>query len=182
MLSILPILRRRNSIIFNVALLFIYSTVYSSLLVAAAVKQDLHPIPGTPPAPDFILKDIDGNTHTLKSYRGKVVILNFWATWCPPCRDELPSMERAYQKLKDKGVVLLGIDVGEDSDTIFTFTADYPVNFPLLMDMDSTVIKSYPVVGLPTTYVIDRQGRLVYRAIGTRQWDAVNILKILTDL
>jgi len=172
----------RPAILFIIGLLVLYVGLDSSKLYAAKEIQVLHPIPGTPPAPDFSLQDIDGKTHTLKSYRGKVVVLNFWATWCPPCREELPSMERAFVKLKDKDVILLGVDVGEDSDTIFTFSADYPVSFPLLLDIDSTVIKSYGVVGLPTTYVIDKRGRLVYRVIGTRQWDAPEIIKILTSL
>jgi thiol-disulfide isomerase/thioredoxin len=118
----------------------------------------------------------------LKDYRGKVVIVNFWATWCPPCRYELPSMERAYQRLKDKGVEMLAINVGEDADTIFTFTVDYPVTFPLLMDRDSKVINDYPVMGLPTTYVIDNKGRLVYRAIGTREWDDAALVQKILDL
>ncbi|MFV2055200.1 MAG: peroxiredoxin family protein [Thiohalomonadales bacterium] len=165
-----------------IGLLILTVSIDSGKFFAAEVTQILHPIPGTPLAPDFSLQDIDGKTHTLKAYRGKVVILNFWATWCPPCREELPSMERAFVKLKDRDVILLGIDVGEDSDTIFTFSADYPVSFPLLLDTDSNVIKSYGVVGLPTTYVVDKRGRLVYRVIGTRQWDAPEIIKILTSL
>jgi len=105
----------------------------------------LHPVEGQPQAIDFTLKDIDDNVHRLSDYRGKVVIVNFWATWCPPCRFELPSMERLWQAIQKEEVVMLAINIGEDADTIFTFTSDYPVTFPLLMDRDSTVVKSRPV-------------------------------------
>jgi peroxiredoxin len=91
-------------------------------------------------------------------------------------------MERAQALTADDDVVFLGINVGEDEDTIFTFTADYPVTFPLLMDINSETIKRYPVVGLPTTYVIDTEGRLVYQAIGTRDWDNANIINQLKAL
>lgn len=139
--------------------------------VLAEKAQPLHAVPNTPMAPEFSLKDTNGKLYKLSDYRGKVVIVNFWTTWCPPCRFELPSMERAYQQLKKQDIEILAINVGEDADTIFTFTVDYPVTFPLLMDLDSRVINDYPVIGLPTTYVIDSRGKLVYRAIGTREWD-----------
>ena len=133
-------------------------------------------------APDFELPADDGTTHRLRDYRGKVVVLNFWATWCPPCRDEMPAMERAWQKTKARDVMLLGINVGEDADTIFEFTGQYPVSFPLLMDRDSTVIKQYPVTGLPTTFVIDSKGQARYRAVGGREWDDPAIIQQLLDL
>ena len=156
-------------------------TVNSSPLLAQDA-QGLHPINNAPNAYEFSLQDTEGKKHVLKQYRGKVVLLNFWATWCPPCRFELPSMERAYQKLKKKNIEILAIDIGEDADTIFTFTADYPVSFPLLMDLDSHVINHYPVIGLPTTFIIDKQGRLRYRAIGTRNWDDESVIQLIDTL
>lgn len=130
-------------------------------------------------APDFELRGEDGKTYRLSDYRGQVVVLNFWATWCPPCRYEMPSMQRAWLQLKDEGVVILAVNVGEDADTIFGFTADYPVSFPLPMDEEGAVIKQYPVMGLPTTYVIDPQGMATHRAIGGREWDAPALLEQL---
>lgn len=149
---------------------------------AWAREEPLHPVKGNPPAADFSLTDIDERRHTLSGYRGKVVIVNFWATWCPPCRFELPSMDRAWQRLKDKDVVMLGINVGEDAETIFTFTSDYPVTFPLLMDRDSSVLQKYPVIGLPTTFIISPEGKLVYKAIGTREWDADEVIQKVLEL
>ena len=133
-------------------------------------------------APDFTLKGEDGNTYRLKDYRGKIVILNFWATWCPPCREEMPSMERAWRQIKDKGIVMLGINVGEDADTIFEFTGQYSMTFPLPMDINGEVVKQYPIRGLPTTYIIDPAGMATHRAVGSRVWDAPEILQQLEEL
>ncbi|MDT8386784.1 MAG: TlpA disulfide reductase family protein [Thiogranum sp.] len=144
--------------------------------------QLLHPVPGVVPAPEFRLQDMDGNWHRLSDYRGKVVVINFWATWCPPCREEMPAMQRAWLKFENKNIVMLAINVGEDEDTIFNFTASYPVEFPLLLDTDSAVINAWPVRGLPTTFVIDPQGTIAYQAIGSREWDDPHILKTLKAL
>jgi peroxiredoxin len=148
----------------------------------AAQRQSLHEVKDKPLASEFVLKDIDGKEYRLSQFRGKVVIVNFWATWCPPCREEMPSMDRAYEKLKKSGILILAINIGEDEDAIFKFTADYPVNFPLLMDQDSRVINQWPVTALPTTYVVDPKGHIVYRAIGSREWDDEVLLKKLKAL
>lgn len=138
---------------------------------AGGMGQGMTPLPDRPPAPEIDLVDLDGQRHTLAQHRGKVLIVNFWATWCPPCREEMPSMERAWQAVKDEGILLLGINVGESEDQVWTFTSNYPVSFPLLLDQDSRTIEAWPVRGLPTTFVVDPQGRLAYRAIGGRAWD-----------
>lgn len=133
-------------------------------------------------AKEFTLKDIDGKLHRLSDYRGKVVVLNFWATWCPPCREEMPSMERARKKLINDDVVILAVNVGEDEDTIFTFTGDYPVEFPLLMDINGEVIKNYPVMALPTTYIISPKGMVTHRTLGGREWDNEKLLNTLREM
>jgi len=143
----------------------------------ASAGQSLTPIPGHQPAPDFELVDTDGRVHRLSDYRGRTVIINFWTTWCPPCREEIPSMNRAWEALRDDGVMMLAINMGEDEDTIFVFTADYPADFPLLMDLDGRVIADWPVKGLPTTYIVAPDGSLAYRAIGGRAWDGPELLE-----
>ena len=145
----------------------------------AAVGDDAHTLEllSKPfAAPDFSLRDVDGKRHRLSDYRGKVVVLNFWATWCPPCRQEMPSMERAHQKLRGEDIVLLAIDVGEDEDTVFEFNGRYPVTFRLLLDTDGAVIGKYPVIGLPTTFVINPLGMATHRAVGGREWDNEQLL------
>jgi peroxiredoxin len=169
-----------NSTLAVFLMLLTIQAVFSSAVHAG--KEPLHPVSGSPAAADFTLRDVDGQQHTLSAYRGKIVIVNFWATWCPPCRFELPAMEKVWNRVKNKDVIILGINVGEDADTIFTFTADYPVTFPLLMDTDSSVIRKYPVIGLPTTFVIDTSGRLVYKAIGTRDWNEDALVRQILDI
>ena len=138
--------------------------------------ETLTAIPDKPPAPGFTLPDIDGRTHRLSDYLGQVVVVNFWATWCPPCREEMPSMQRAWEQVRNNDVVFLGINVGETADEIFTFTGDYAVDFPLLMDQDSRTVQSWPIRGLPTTYIVDSDGRLAYRAVGGRAWESPEVL------
>jgi peroxiredoxin len=155
------------------------------LLVAGYSVQageSLTPLPGAIPAPDFELMDTDGRLHRLSDYRGKTVILNFWTTWCPPCREEIPSMNRAWRQLGQEDVVILAVNMGEDEDTIFVFTADYPAEFPLLLDRDGAVIAQWPVKGLPTTYVIAPDGSIAYRPIGGRNWDDSDIMDTLRAL
>jgi peroxiredoxin len=154
------------------------------LVITGVVHADqtLTPVPGNIPAPDFSLQDIDGNLHRLSEYRGRPVIINFWATWCPPCREEIPSMNRAWQVLREEGIAMLAINVGEDEDTIFVFTADYPADFPLLLDQSGDIIGQWPVKGLPTTYVIAPDGSIAYRAIGGREWDDDELLDVIRKL
>jgi len=154
-----------------------------SLLAATALaEQTLTPIPGKVMAPDFALQDTNGKTHRLSDYRGRPVIINFWTTWCPPCREELPSMNRAWHLIEEEGIVMLAINMGEDEDTIFNFSADYPTDFPVLMDQSGEVIEQWPVKGLPTTYVIAPDGTIAYRAIGSREWDARELLDVIRQL
>ncbi len=144
--------------------------------------QTLTPLPDRPVAPDFALLDLDGEIHRLSDYQGKVVIVNFWATWCPPCRKEMPSMQRAWEQVKDENIVILAVDVGESEETVFAFLGLAPVEFPLLLDQDSKAITRWPVKGLPTTYVVDPEGRLAYRAIGGREWDDPGLLETVRQL
>ncbi|MCA1978200.1 MAG: TlpA family protein disulfide reductase [Thiobacillus sp.] len=125
------------------------------------------------PSPGLQLKDIDGRPHDLAQLRGKVVLVNFWATWCPPCRREMPSMQRLKDALAGEPFEVLAVDVGEDADTIHAFTSqlDATLGFPILLDPRGHAMRAWQVAGLPTTYLVDRQGRIVARAIGGREFD-----------
>lgn len=151
-------------------------------LAADDPKQTLIALDKPFAAPAFALKDENGKTHRLSDYRGQVVVLNFWATWCPPCRYEMPSMERAHEIVKGEGIVLLAVNVGETADQVFEFTGRYPVTFPLLLDIEGKVIRQYPVIGLPTTFVIDPRGQVTHRAIGGREWDDPKLISALKKL
>ncbi len=149
---------------------------------AASPAQTLPRVAKPYLAPDFTLEAEDGKTWRLADQRGKVIVLNFWATWCPPCRYEMPSMERAREAVKGDGIVIVAVNVGEDADTIFEFTGRYPVSFPLLLDHDASVIKKYKVIGLPTTFVIDPAGYVTHRVVGGRGWDDPALLDALRAL
>lgn len=165
-------MRKFNTVILLVVLNLPSLSTLADMQTLPALKEPF-------PAPGFTLQGEDGKTYRLSDYRGQVVILNFWATWCPPCRYEMPSMERAWQKINGKGIAILAVDVGEDADTIFEFTGDYPVTFPLLMDLDGAVISQYHVVGMPTTYIINPDGMVTHRAVGSREWDDPALLEQL---
>lgn len=125
------------------------------------------------PAPALKLKDTDGTLHDFAQLRGKVVLVNFWATWCPPCRREMPSMQRLKDTLAGEAFEVLAVDVGEDADTIQAFTSqlDTQLTFPILLDTRGRTMREWKVAGLPTTYLVDKQGRIVASAVGGREFD-----------
>lgn len=158
------------------------------LVAMPAAAEDLPPLthvltPIAVPylAPALKLADLDGKLHELDSFKGKLIVVNFWATWCPPCRREMPSLERLRQKLGDKGLEVIAVDVGEDVDTIFAFTGqlDPAPTFPMLLDKNSAVAQHWKVRGLPTTFVVDTDGRVIYRAVGGREFDHETVVKQL---
>lgn len=148
---------------------------------AMAASQLLSPVPDIP-APEFALIDLDDQTHRLADYAGKPLIVNFWATWCPPCREEMPSMERAWQRIQSEDIGMIGINVGEDFDTVFGFTGQIELSFPLLLDADGKHSRMWPIRGLPTTYVLNSDGEIVYQAIGGRDWNDDAILDMVRAL
>ena len=158
------------------------------LAASGAVRADLPPLTtGLTPiaepeaAPALRLPDLDGKLHKLGDLKGKLVVVNFWATWCPPCRREMPSLERLRRKLGDQGLAVLAVDVGEDADTVFSFTGqlDPAPAFPLLLDKDSRAMQDWKIRGLPTTFVVDAQGRVIYRAVGGREFDNEALVEVL---
>jgi len=151
-------------------------------LASEPMKQTLPRVEKIFPAPDFSLTGENGKTYRLADFRGQVVVINFWATWCPPCRFEMPSMERMWNKIKGKGVTVLAVDVGENADIIFEFLGQYPVTFPIPMDLDGKVVESYPVTGLPTTYIVSPQGMVTHRAVGSREWDDPKLYEQLLQM
>jgi len=133
----------------------------SSLAVAAASK----PLVGAV-APDFTLPDTGGNPVNLREFQGKVIIVDFWATWCGPCRALMPHLQKMYLNWEKRGLVLLGLDVGEDAATVENFARSQGVHFPLLIGAEPDVSTRYFVEAYPSTFVIDRLGHIVYRDLG----------------
>jgi peroxiredoxin len=116
---------------------------------------------------DFTLTELGGKTWTLKELRGKVVVLNFWATWCPPCRKEMPDIETLYQQFKDQGLVILAIS-DEDAGKVKPFIAQQKVTYPILLDPGRKVNELFQIEGIPKTFVYDRTGKLVAQSIDMR--------------
>jgi len=118
----------------------------------------------------FELATTDGKAVALATLKGQVVLLNFWATWCPPCREEMPSMERLHREFRGQGLALLGVNVEENPKQVARFVRDFQLTFPTLLDVDGEVTRLYRVRGLPATFLIDRTGRVVGHVIGARDW------------
>lgn len=131
------------------------------------------------PAPEFLLSDLNAKTHTLSDYRGQVLIVSFWATWCTPCVKELPSLERAAELLREDDVHILTINVGESAERIQRFVSRHPVNLPLLPDPKSDTSTAWRVNALPTAYVVNKQGMIVIRVSGGIVWDDDEIIRAI---
>ncbi len=148
------------------------------------LTRGLTPIPSGTAAPPLRLPDMDGTTIDLADLRGQVVLINFWATWCPPCRREMPSLERLSQATEGEGVAVLAVNIGEDEDTVFPFIGmvEPAPTFPLLFDKDAATLEPWGVRGLPTTLVVAPDGSVAYRAVGGREFDHPEIVGQLLEL
>jgi thiol-disulfide isomerase/thioredoxin len=143
----------------------------------------LVPISRKPQAPDFVLSDMNGKKVSLSSLKGKIVLLNFWATWCPPCREEMPTLETLFQTFKDRSdFVLLAVDSEEHKETVSEFLKNNPYRFPVLLDTTGEADLQYSIEAIPTTYLIDAQGEVVAGTKGAFDWtkkEFIDGLKLL---
>jgi peroxiredoxin len=134
-------------------------------------------------APHFSLQDLGGTRISLGDFKGKVVILNFWATWCSPCRREIPSLERLYQLRKDKGFEILAVSVDRTSASkVASFVADYQMSFPVLADPRGEVGQKYWAKAIPTSFLIDKKGVIRWKVVGAREWDDAYALSQIDQL
>jgi peroxiredoxin len=136
-----------------------------------AAKGELKPVKGAVVAGDFIAQDLRGKPTRFGEIRESVVLLNFWATWCPPCRKEMPAMEQLYQAYKDKGLVVVAVSQDQAPlATVRSFAEALKLSFPVWHDRDSLVGKQYSVPGVPASYLIGRDGRIAYKVLGEYDW------------
>jgi len=124
----------------------------------------------------FSLPMLTGGIAALSDFKGRIVILNFWATWCPPCRAEMPSMENLYQRFRDQGLEILAVDIGEDENTIRRFINNNKYTFPVLLDTNKRISNSYGIEAIPTTYILDREGKIIARVVGSISWDSAQAI------
>ncbi len=130
-------------------------------------------------APDFSLSLFDGRTVRLSEFRGSVVFLNFWASWCPPCRDEAPLLEQTWRRYKDQGVVFLGVDIQDKEDAARRFLGEFGITYMNGRDPNGRIAIDYGVYGIPESFFIDKEGRITYKHIGAL--DQATILAKLGD-
>jgi peroxiredoxin len=130
------------------------------------------------PAPDFTLKDLSGTVHSLIDHRNQVVLINFWTTWCPPCKEEMPALQEAYDRYQQRGFIVLGVNwtAVDDREQILPFVQELGLTFPILLDIDSVVSEdTYNLLGLPTTVFVDRNGIVTEVFIGALQLETLQL-------
>lgn len=136
------------------------------LLLALLGCQSVQKQPGLKLAPTFSLKLLDGKTVRLQDLRGKVVVLNFWASWCPSCRQEAPALENTYRAYKDKGVIFLGIGINDTEENLKAFVEEFKKTYPNGLDATRRIADAYGVTGVPETFIITKDGQIARKFIG----------------
>lgn len=148
----------------------------------AASRELLRPVPGQPAAPDLTLETLKGGTLSLASLKNRPVLVNFWATWCPPCVKEIPSLERLYREMQGRGFEVVAVAVGEPPEKVRAFLEDKPVSFPVLLDPDGNAFRAWQAYAFPTSLVLDRGHRIRYAVFGAFDWSSGDVLRALEPL
>ena len=166
-------------------LLLLHAVLYGvvNVSVAAEVAINIIPVDERRPAPDFVLVNLQGGNSSLAEYKHKMVLLSFWATWCLPCRQEMPSMEVLWQKYRAQGLVVMAIAMDEGPARRGSlFKQKLNLSFPILLDPNDEVGSVYEVSGLPASYLIDRNGNVISRIVGSLDWSRPEIERVIAQL
>ena len=143
---------------------------------------DLRGYPAGTTPPPFLGRTLEARPISMADLRGKVLVVNFWASWCLECRPEMPTLERLHRELSPRGLAVLGINAREETDAVRRYAKDLDLTFPLVLDQDGKINAAYGVVGLPTTFLVGRDGRAVALAIGPRAWGGAPARAIIEAL
>lgn len=169
---------KRTAFLFFLAFAFLSGTQHAQALPKAASspagileKLGFSVFPEAQAIPAFNLRTTDGKNVSINDLKGKYVFLNFWATWCPPCQKEMPSMEALYAKFGKKNFTMLAVSVRENPKTVEKFLASRKYTFPIALDPDGAVSELFVGRGIPTTYILDPQGKAIAGLVGGREWD-----------
>ena len=135
------------------------------------------------PAPNFTFPGLDGKIVSLADFKGKVVFVNIWATWCPPCREEMPSMEKLYRELKGDGFEILAVSIDASGATaVALFMKEYKLNFPALLDPGGTIKNLYGTTGVPESFIVNKEGMIEEIVIGPRDWFTPEVVRFFRNL
>jgi peroxiredoxin len=145
-------------------------------------KMKIFKIPHIAPPVDFTLLDIDGQKFTLSDFEGKIVFLNFWTTWCPECRIEMPSMEKLHTKLKGKDFAMIAVNLQEPVLQVKTFLKKHPLTFTILLDSKGKIGSQFGIRAVPTTFILDKNCRIIGKALGSRPWDSKDSIDLFKHL
>ncbi len=151
--------------------------------LTGSTERKLRPYKGNPVPPSLKLTDLDGKVHDLADYKGKVVLVNFWASWCPPCVKEMPSMQRLKEKMAGRPFVILAVNMAEPENEVRDFLATkVKVDFPILMDRDGTALKAWKVFVFPTSFIVGLDGMIRYGLYGEFEWDTDEAIRVIEPL
>jgi peroxiredoxin len=160
----------------------------AALVIVFALKQNnpylkFSPLRVGQPAPDFTLPGLDGKMVSLSDYRGHVVLVNVWATWCPPCVDEMPSMEKLYRALKGTNFEILAVSIDAlGKEAVAPFVKKYNLSFPALMDQDGTIKTLFQTTGVPESFIINQEGIFIEKVIGPKDWATPQVVGFFRNL
>ena len=159
------------------------AALVAAILVLASFSCKKNPGPQVGDfAPGFILPDLEGQIHRLADLRGRVVVLNYWATWCPPCVDEMPSLQKLHEALDTKGLSVVAVSVDERFEDIEKFVETFELTFTILHDEGMRTARVYQTFKYPETYIIGRDGRVKAKVVGERDWVAPSVIRDLVAL
>jgi peroxiredoxin len=169
-------------------------TIFVVLLVAIPIilitlkekgshSRFIRPLQEGKPAPHFTFPDLDGRKVSLPDFRGKVVLVNIWATWCPPCRDEMPSMQKLYERFKGEHFEILAVNINADGrEAVAPFMQQMNLTFPALLDPKEKIRSLYGITGVPESFIVDREGILVNKVIGPMDWSSPKVFDFFQEL
>jgi peroxiredoxin len=145
-------------------------------------KMGINKVPRIPPPVDFSLMDITGQQLTLSQFKGKIVFLNFWTTWCPECRNEMPSMEKLHRKLDGKDFAMIAVNLQEPALRVKDFLKQYQLTFSILLDTKGKIAQQFGIRAVPTTFILDKDGGIIGKALGSRHWDSKESITLFEHL
>lgn len=157
--------------------MFIYGQTLSPQLTSALNQMGMVPFTDAVQSATFDLQDHEGNPVSLSDFNGQIVMINFWATWCGPCRTEMPSMQRMYDSFRDRGFVMLAVNSRENPRVVAQFIDEFGYTFPVALDLNGRVSFQYGVRSIPLTYLIDPDGRIIAGKPGAQEWDTPRIFQ-----